>query len=60
MDSEKSINSFEMKERIGHMIIYGTIIFFRNFFITFLHFYYAKDVFDFFNMVDFFQIFVVL
>ena len=28
MDSEKSINSLELKKGIGHLIIYGTIIIF--------------------------------
>ena len=35
MDSKKWINSFEMKKRIGHLIIYATMIFFGNFWITF-------------------------
>ena len=31
------------KNRIGHMIIYGTIIVFGNLLITFRHYYYAKN-----------------
>ena len=31
MGSKKSINSFEMKLRIGYAIIYGTVIFFGKF-----------------------------
>ena len=27
MDPEKSINSFEIKKSMGHLIIYGTIFF---------------------------------
>ena len=42
MDSEKSINSFEMKIGIGYLIIYLKIFSFRNFLITFRHYYYAK------------------
>ena len=30
MDSEKLINSFETKGRIGHLVIYATIIFLGN------------------------------
>ena len=41
MVSEKSINLFEMKKRIAHLIICGTI-FFCNFLITFRHYYYEK------------------
>ena len=44
MDSEKSINSFKMKERIRHLIIYR-IIFVGDLLITFWHYYYAKYMF---------------
>ena len=46
-------------KRIDHLIIHGTIFFFGNLLITFWHYYYTKSVFDFFNMVDIFQIFVI-
>ena len=59
MDSKKSINSFEMKIMIIYLIIYETIIFFGNLLVTFRHYYYVKFVFYFFNMVNFFQIFVI-
>ena len=42
MNSEKLINSFGIKKSSGHLIIYGTIIFFGNLLITFQHFYYGK------------------
>ena len=45
MDSGKSINSFEIKRRIGHLIIYQTIFFVDNLLMTFQHFYYAKNIF---------------
>ena len=35
MDSEKSMDSFEMKKRIGYVIIYWKIILFTNFLKTF-------------------------
>ena len=37
MDSEKSINSFDMKQKVSYMIIYWTIILFINFLKTFRH-----------------------
>ena len=49
MDFEKSINPFGIKNRISHLIIYGTIILLSNLFITFRHYYFAKYVFDFFK-----------
>ena len=36
---DKSINSFEMRIRIGYVIIYWKIIFFTNFFVIFRHYY---------------------
>ena len=30
MDSKKCIDTLEIKEKIGHLIIYGTIIFLGN------------------------------
>ena len=35
MDYEKSINKFEIKERIGHLSNYGTVTFSINLLITF-------------------------
>ena len=45
IDSEKSINSFKIEKRIGHLIIYRTIVLFDNLLITFRHYYYAKYMF---------------
>ena len=41
MESKSSINLFEIRRRIGHLIIDGRI-FFSNLFIIFRHYYYAK------------------
>ena len=42
MDSEKSINLFQIKKSIGHLIIYrAIIIFFMNWLTIFQHYYYA-------------------
>ena len=42
MNSEKSINSFEIKKKIGCLIVYATIIFFTNLLLTFRDYYYVK------------------
>ena len=42
MDSQKSLNSFDMKKKTGHLIIYEAIIFIGNLFITLKHYYYAN------------------
>ena len=76
VDSKKSINLFEsffvisnefidflesiwIFSIIGNPIIYGKFIFF-NLLTTFRYYYYAEYGFDFFNVVNFFQIFVML
>ena len=49
MDSEKSVNSFDLKKRISSLIICETIFF---------HYHCAKNnFFDIFNMIDFFSYF---
>ena len=53
MDSKKSLNSFEMRKDWSTDYLCNNI-FFGNLLITFRHYYYAKYVFNFFNMVDFF------
>ena len=55
------MNIFIRNERmLGHLITYETIMLFGNLLITFGHYYYyAKYVCDFFNMVDFFRIFII-
>ena len=60
MDSEKSMNSFEKKRNIyGHFIIYGPILFLQ-FPYNFSAFLLCKIyLFEIFNMVDFFQIFII-
>ena len=45
MDSKKLINIFEMEKRIGHLVIYSTIIVFGNLLITFWYYYYGKYMF---------------
>ena len=45
MNSEKSINSFEIKKRTSYLIMYQTIILFTNLSITFWHYYDAKWMF---------------
>ena len=42
MESKKSINSFEMRNRISHLIIYETIIVLANSLITFRYYSYAQ------------------
>ena len=43
MDSEKSMNSFEVENGIGYLNIYWIIGFFSDWLINFLHcYYYAK------------------
>ena len=51
MDSEKSINSSQIRKRIGRLIIHATI-FFCNLFISFWHNYKVIDIFF---MLDFFR-----
>ena len=60
MDSEKLINSFEIKKSIGYLIIYWAIILFTDLLITFRHYYWKKiKVLYFFHIGDFFQIFII-
>ena len=59
MDSEKSINSFEILKKYRSLDYLWNNLFFGNFLITFWHYYYAKYVFEIFNGVNFFLIFVI-
>ena len=52
-DSEKLINSFKMKKRITWLFI-GKLLFFTNFLTTALLLFCKINVFDIFNMVNFF------
>ena len=62
MHSKKSTNSFEKKKRRGNLIIHGTIFFFFGQFVNnFSALLLCKIyVFDFFNMVNFFLISIIL
>ena len=42
MDSEKSVNLFEIQKRIGYLIIYWKIIFCTNLLIIFRQYYCEK------------------
>ena len=54
MNSEKSINSFEIKKKMGYVIFYGTIIFFLQFVNNFSAFLLCKiHVSNIFNTIDF-------
>ena len=54
MVSEKPIKSFKIKRHKSTAYLWDNY-FFSNFLITFRDSYYAKYVFDIFNIVDFFR-----
>ena len=59
MDSEKSMNSFKTEVRIGHLIIFGTIFFLKQF-VNFSALLLLKmNVLDIFNIIDLLTIFVI-